>query len=176
MAVFVQGPDQLLVDVAHQHLLNGLHGLVVGDAQTVLELHGHVQALEHGIDGLAAAVHEHDAHAHELEHLDVGHHLAAELRVLHGRAAVLDDEGLAAHLVDPGQGLAEQLGLTGRAVALHAVTLLHVLLQTDSDGNVAVRKRDCPFFSRCQLRAVVAVDGDVVVREVAGPDARVGVS
>jgi len=127
VTILVEGPDELLVDLADEDLLYGLHGGVIGDAQPILEPHGQIEPSEQPVDRLPAAMHEHDAHADELEQLDVTHDPAHELGVLHGRAAVLDDDRLALALVDPGQCLDEHLRLGQRYLALLLVMTLHGL-------------------------------------------------
>ena len=58
--------------------------------------------------------------------LEVADDLTHELVVLHGCAAVLDDDGLAVVAMDPRHGLGENLGLVERLVALYGITLAHV--------------------------------------------------
>ena len=61
-----------------------------------------------------------------LQKHDVGHDLGGQLGVLHGRAAVLDDDGLARHLLEPRHGLVEDLaGAYGYALGTGFVSVFH---------------------------------------------------
>ena len=107
--MLVESLHQLLVHFAHQHGAHEVHGLGRGDALTVLELHGKLQEI-HGLgDGLAAAMHDDGIHADDLQQHDVVHHVGAQLLVHHGRAAVLDDDGLAGDVLDPGKRFDQHL-------------------------------------------------------------------
>ena len=126
VAVGVHGLHELLVHLAGEHHAHKPHGLIGGDALAVDELHGNVELVEHAIDGLAAAVHEHRVDADDLQQHDVGHNFGGKLRVLHGRAAVLDDDSLARDLLDPGHGLVENFaGSAGRTVGTNIACVLH---------------------------------------------------
>ena len=109
VAVLVQGLHELLVHLSHEHGAHEIHGLGRGDALTVLELHGQVHEF-HGLgDGLAAAVHDDGIHADDLQQHDVVHDVGAQLLVDHGRAAVLDDDGLTGDVLDPGKRFDQHL-------------------------------------------------------------------
>ena len=103
----VDEADELLVDAAGEHHLHDAHGRLVGDAHAVDEARLHAEPVEHLGDLRPAAVHDDRVQADELEQ----HHVAAEAlaqpRVVHGVAAVLDDDRLAAELLDVGQRLDE---------------------------------------------------------------------
>ena len=126
VAVLVESLHQLLVHFAHQHGAHEVHGLGRGDALTVLELHGKLQEI-HGLgDGLAAAVHDDGIHADDLQQHDVVHDVGAQLLVDHGRAAVLDDDGLTGDVLDPGKGLDEHFrGLVRYAFRARVLCVLH---------------------------------------------------
>ena len=125
IAVGVEATDKRLVDLADEDHLHGFHRLIVGDTEPTLELHRDIELLQEGIDGLAATMHEHDSQSHELHEHEVAHDLAHEVCILHRSAAVLHDDRAAVHLVDPGQGLGQDLCfLCGFASAL-ALFCLH---------------------------------------------------
>ena len=112
VAVAVDAGHEVLVDLAHEHLAHHVHGLGRGDTLAVLELHREVQALERAVDGLAATVHDHHVDAQDLEQHDIAHDVGTQLGALHGRTAVLDDDGLAGDVLDPREGLEQHLAGT----------------------------------------------------------------
>ena len=126
VAMGVHGLHQLLVHFAREHHAHKIHGVVGGDALAVDELHRQIELGEGAVDGLAAPMDEHRVHAQDLQKHDVGHDLGSQLGVLHGRAAVLDDDGLARHLLEPWHGLVEDLaGAYGYALGASFVSVFH---------------------------------------------------
>ena len=109
-AMSVDGAHEILVDLTDERHLDDLHGLVVSHALTALEVRGYVEALEHGVDVGAAAMHDDGICAHELEHDDIVDHRVAELAGDHGRATVFDHDGLARDVLDPRQRIEQDLG------------------------------------------------------------------
>jgi len=93
--------DNVFVDLA-QHHLDHIHGLFVGHAHALDELTLLAHFFQQVVDLRAAAVHDHRVHTHQLEQ----HHIACktflQLRVGHGVAAVLDDDGLVEKALDIG--------------------------------------------------------------------------
>ena len=108
-AFAVEQVDEVLVDLAGQHHQRHLRRLAVGDAQAVDEAGQQVHP-RHRLGQLGtAAVHEHDPYADEREQRHVAHHGLFQIVVDHRVAAVLDDDDLAAVLLDIGQGADEHL-------------------------------------------------------------------
>ena len=126
VAVGVHGLHQMLVHFPGEHHAHEIHGVVGGDALAVDEFHGQVEVGEGAVDGLAAAVDEHRVHTQDLQKHDIGHDFGGQLGVFHGRAAVLDDDGLARHLLEPWHGLVEDLaGAYGYALSASFVSVFH---------------------------------------------------
>ena len=69
--------------------------------------------LEQVVDLRAAAVDDHRIHADQLEQHHVAREAFLQLRIGHGVAAVLDDDGLVEEALDVGQRLGEDPGLGG---------------------------------------------------------------
>jgi hypothetical protein len=113
----------LLMEPDRQHHLDHLHGGRVGDPQAVDELALDRQALQHGTDLRAAAVHHHGMHADLLQEHDVAGEDFGQGGIAHGMAAVLDDEGLARVAPHERQGLGDG---PGRAQPLLGVADLSV--------------------------------------------------
>ena len=107
-AAAAQLGDQIFVHLTGQHLLHDLHGGVVGHPQTVGEMALHAHLLEHLVDGRAAAVHQHDAHAQQREGDQIVHDGIFQFFVDHGVATVFHDHGLSVILLDVGCRLREQ--------------------------------------------------------------------
>ena len=103
--------DDLAVDLADQRHAHDVDGLGVGDAQPVDELGLLAQASHELGDLRPAAVHDDRVHADEAHEHDVLGEQVGEGGVLHGVAAVLDDDGLARELADVRQRLGEDAGL-----------------------------------------------------------------
>ena len=101
--------DDVLVDLAAEHHLDHVHGLVVGDAHALDELALLADALQQLVDLRAAAVHHHRIHAHQLEQHHVARERSLQRCVGHGVAAVLDDDGLVVEALDVGQRLGQDL-------------------------------------------------------------------
>ena len=108
LAVAVQAQDDVLVDLADEDHLGHLDGVGVADAQAADELHRQPEALHVGRDLRAAAVDDDRVDPDVLEQHDVARELLAQRRVLHRRAAVLDDDGAAVELADVGQRLEQR--------------------------------------------------------------------
>ena len=108
LAVAVQAQDDVLVDLADEDHLGHLDGLGVGHAQAADELDRQPQALHVGGDLRAAAVDDDRVQPDVLEQHDVARELLAQRRVLHRRAAVLDDDRLAVELPDVGERLEQR--------------------------------------------------------------------
>src|SRR5919198_5065750 len=100
LAVAVEAQDDVLVDLADEDHLGHLDGLGVADAQAADELDRQPEALHVARDLRAAAVHDDRVQADVLQQHDVASELLAQRRVLHRRAAVLDDDRLAVELPD----------------------------------------------------------------------------
>ncbi len=101
------------IDHAIEHFLDDADRLLVGDAQAVDEARlqpGVAHALG---DRLAAAVDEHGIDADGFEEDDIAQEALDDVFVLHGAAAVFDDEELAAKFLDEGQRLDEGFGADG---------------------------------------------------------------
>ena len=92
-AVLVERGDDLAVDLADQRHAHDVDGLGVGDAQAVDELGLLAQPLHEVGDLRAAAVHDDRVHADEAHEHDVLREQVGERGVVHGVAAVLDDDG-----------------------------------------------------------------------------------
>ena len=108
LAVAVQAQDDVLVDLADEDHLGHLHGLGVGHPQAADELDRHPQALHVGGDLGPAAVDDDRVQSDVLQQHDVARELLAQRGVLHGGAAVLDDDRLAVELPDVGQRLEQR--------------------------------------------------------------------
>ena len=101
---------KVLVHLTGQHLLNDLHGSVIGHAQTVVEMALHADFFQHLVDGRAAAVHQHHPHPQQGQGDKVVHHGVFQRLVDHGVAAVFDDHGLAMVFLDVRGRLRKQEG------------------------------------------------------------------
>jgi hypothetical protein len=112
----VQAQDDVLVDLADEHHLRDLDGLGVGHAQPADELDRHVEALHEVRDLRPAAVHDDRVEPDVLQEHDVAREVLAQLRILHRRAAVLDDDRAAVELADVGQRLEEGLDVAHQVV------------------------------------------------------------
>src|SRR5713101_8288885 len=104
-AVQVDQPDDLLVDLAHEHHLDDLHRLGIRYPHPAHEFRLLAQALHESPDLRASAVDDHRPHPGQPEEEDVAGELLLEVGLLHGRAAILDDQGLALEVADIGQRL-----------------------------------------------------------------------
>src|SRR5688500_17500484 len=109
MAVQVDEADNLLVDLAHQHHLDDLHRLLVSDAHAAHEARLLAQPLHEGADLRSPAVHDDGIDADQLQQDDVEREGLLEVRLVHGGAAILDDDGLAPELPDVRERLHEDL-------------------------------------------------------------------
>ena len=109
-AVQVDQPDDLLVDLADQDHLDDLHRLLVGHPHPAHEARLLAEALHERPDLRAAAVDDHGPDPDEAQQEHVLGELLLQVGLLHGRPAVLDDEGLALERADVRQRLDEDLG------------------------------------------------------------------
>ena len=96
-AVLQETADHGLVDLAAQHHLHGLHGVGIGHAQALLKTALDGQAVQQGVDLGPAAMHHHQAHA-LLQKCHVVGKGRVQFVLVHGMAAVLDDNSLGAHI------------------------------------------------------------------------------
>ena len=175
VAVVVDGGNQLLVNLAAQHLAHDIHSRRRGHALAVLKLDGDVVVAQRLVDGLAATVHDNRAHADDLEQHDVAHHVAAQLLINHGGSAIFDNNRLTGQVLNPRQRFEQQL--RGCFVGFVRTTIaceFHNLPRLSYRYRAVLR---CPQSRQDAQRAwnlgtVVAVDGDVLMREVAGPHGR----
>src|SRR3990172_4261405 len=109
-AVEVDQAHDLLVDLADEDHLDDVHGLRVGDPHAPDKARFLAEALHQRPDLRPAAVHDHGVDPHVAEQDDVEGEGFLQVRLLHGRAAVLDDEGLALEGADVREGLHQDLG------------------------------------------------------------------
>ena len=175
VAVVVDGSNQLLVDLAAQYLAHDVHGGRRSHALAVLKLDGNVVVAERLVDSLAAAMHDDGAHTDDLEQNDVAHHVAAQLLINHGGSAIFDNNRLAGQVLNPRQCFEQQL--RGCFVGFARTTIaceFHNLPRLSYRYRAVLR---CPQSRQDAQRAwnlgtVVTVNGDVLVREVAGPHGR----
>ena len=113
-AVAVQRRDDLAVHLADEGHANDVDRVGVGDAEPVDELGLLAQAAHELADLGAAAVDDHGVHPDEAhEHHVLGEQLG-EAGLLHGVAAVLDDDRAAGELPDVRERLREHRGLRRR--------------------------------------------------------------
>ena len=109
-SVEIDETHDLLVDLPDQDHLDDLHRLLVGDAHAAHERGVLAEPLQQGPDLRTTAVDDDRPDADQPQQQDVLGELLLEVRLLHGRAPVLDHEGLALEGTDIGQRLDEQLG------------------------------------------------------------------
>src|SRR5919106_2112670 len=121
-AVLVDEADDLLIDLADQHHLDDFDRLGVGHPHAAHELRLLAELLHQCTDLGAAAVDDDGIDPDQLQEDDVEGKRSLEVVRLHGRAAVLDDERLAAELSDVRQRLQEDLDLA-RGVGAHRMYL-----------------------------------------------------
>ena len=100
----------VLVELAGQNHLHDLHRRVVRDAQAVVKSALHAHAPQHRVDLRPAAVYEDGVDAYVLEQGHVLEDLVGELFILHGVAAVFDDDGFAPKTLDVRQRFNEDIG------------------------------------------------------------------
>ena len=105
----VQRGHKVFVHPAAEHLLDDVHGLVVGVAQAVHEFGLLAHLAQHLVDLRAAAVDNDHMNADQMEQNDVAHDCVAQLVGNHGVAAVFDDHGLAVEFLNIGQGFDQDL-------------------------------------------------------------------
>lgn len=114
-AGLVDEGDEGLVDAADEDHGDDLHGGGVSHAEAVEEVGLQAEAAEPEVDFGTAAVDEDGTEADAGEEDEVVDDGGLEGLRLHGGAAVLDYDGLAAELLDEGEGLGEDVhpGLPG---------------------------------------------------------------
>lgn len=110
-SVRVEQADQLAGDLTGEDHAHDVHRLGRRHAQTATELADDPEAVEHGVDLRAAAVHDDGTQADLPEEDHVLGERALEVVVDHRVAAVLDDHERPGELLQPGQRLDEHLGL-----------------------------------------------------------------
>ena len=108
-ALTVDEGHKVFVDLAAQHLLDDVHGLLIGIPQAVYKLGFLADLPEHIVDLRPTAVDHHHPDAHKGEQHDVGNDGPAQLLGHHGVAAVLDHDGFAAVFLNVGQGFGQHL-------------------------------------------------------------------
>ena len=101
----LRGPLLGSPGTAGQHHLDDLHGGGVSHPQAILERRVDTQLLQHAADLRPAAMNDHRVDAEELEEDDVAGEEVGQLLVLHGMAAILDDDRLPVIALDVGQRL-----------------------------------------------------------------------
>src|SRR5699024_8068562 len=107
---FVQAADQVALHLAGEHHAHHVHDLGGGHAQSAAELGVHAEAVQHGGDLRAAAVHDHRAQSGIAEEAHVVGEGAFQAGIDHGVAAELDDHHRSGELLEPGHGLHEYFG------------------------------------------------------------------
>ena len=106
----LQALDQILIDLARQHLLNNVHSLLVGDPHAIQELSLFADLFQHAVDLRPAAVDQHHVDAYQLHQNDVVHDVVFQILVNHGIAAIFHHNGFTRVFFDIGQGLYQNLG------------------------------------------------------------------
>ena len=86
---------QFPADLSEQHHADDVENLGRGDPESALELARDPEALEHGSDLRAAAMHHHRVDAGFVQGHDVGGECGLQCGIGHGVAAVLDHDDLA---------------------------------------------------------------------------------
>ena len=127
------------------------------------------------VDSLAAAMHDDGTHTDDLEQNDVAHHVAAQLLINHGGSAIFDNNRLAGQVLNPRQRFEQQL--RGCFVGFARTTIaceFHNLPRLSYRYRAVLRRPQSRQDAQhaWNLGTVVAVDGDVFMREVAGPHGR----
>ena len=155
VAMLIHGLHQLLVHLSGEHPTDDGHSLIGGDPLSADEGDLHPFSFHGSANGLAAPVDDDRVHTDDLQQDDICHHLSPQLRIHHGCTAVFDDDGLASDMLDPRHGLSQHItGDAGYAVRACLSVELH----------------DPP----PRLGAVVSIDGDVLMGEVARPQRGAG--
>ena len=108
----VDGGNHFGIDLAGQHLVGDLHRGLVGHALALEEVGLEPGLLHRPGDGFAAAVDDHRVDLDGFQEDYVARDAVADLRVgrVHEAAAVFDDEGGAAELLDVGQRFQQGVG------------------------------------------------------------------
>src|SRR4029077_1200245 len=133
LAVTVQAQHDVLVDLADEHHLGDLDGVLVGHAQAAHELDGQAETLHVRTDLRATPMDDDWIQPDVLQQHHVERERLAQRRILHRGAAVLDDHRPAvkpldvrerleqrayvAHRIDPGLDLGETISLVARTPA-----------------------------------------------------------
>ena len=103
-AAALEQRNQILVDLTGQNLLHNAHGFFIGITQAVDKLGFLAHAVQHLVDGRAAAVYQHNAHTQQGQGDKVVHNGQFQFLVYHGIAAVFDHQGFAVIFLDVGRG------------------------------------------------------------------------
>ena len=111
----------VLVDLADEHHLGDLDRVGVAHAQAADELDRHVEPVHVGGDVRPAAVDDDRVQADVLQEHHVTREVLAQLGLGHGRAAVLDDDGLAVELPDVRERLEQRADVVLDVDGLHVV-------------------------------------------------------
>ena len=104
-AVHLQQVGKGFVDLTGQDHLYDIHGLFIGDPQSVNKFRLFPQAFHQVVDLRPAAMYQHDLNAHMPEQHDVFHDLLLQGFVDHGVAAVFDHDNFPVVLFYIGQCL-----------------------------------------------------------------------
>ena len=129
--------DDLRVDLADEHHLHDLDGLLVGHPHAADEPRLLAEALHERADLRAAAVHDDRIDADELQQDDVEGERLLEVGPLHRGAAILDDDGLSPELPNVRERLHEDLGPAGGRGGMGVLTCRAPMF----DGRVHVGHR-----------------------------------
>src|SRR5262249_29620195 len=121
-----------------QHHLHDLDRLGVGHPHAAHELRLLAELLHEGADLRPATVHDHGIDPDEVQEDDVERERLLEIRLLHGAAAVLDDDGLPAELPDVRERLQQDLDALVASPA-------HRMYLDRSWSRVTSRRRCCTY-------------------------------
>src|SRR6516164_5184132 len=110
-AGLVDVADHLLVDGSGQNHFNDFERLFVGDAQTIGELRFDADALEHGFDLRATAMHHHRINGRLFQKHDVAGEFARQMLVAHSVPAILHHDGRFVVALHIRQGFRQDLSL-----------------------------------------------------------------
>ena len=113
-AVRVDQTDEFAAHLPEQHHPHDVHHLGRRHPEPALEFTDEPESVQHGADLRPATVHHHRVHADRAQERHVGGEGGLEYVVDHGVAAVLDDDDVVAQLLQPRQGLGEDVRLLGR--------------------------------------------------------------
>src|SRR5680860_1557685 len=124
--VAVQRRDDPTVHLADQGHPGNVDRLGVGDPQAVDELRLLAEPAHERGDMRTSPVHDDGIHPHEAHEHDVLCEETREVWIVHGVAAVLDDDGTATELTDVRERLRQDVGLRARdLVAIDSLGIAH---------------------------------------------------